>query len=53
MEDGNIKIFQIFSGEQIGFYFGSILIIIDIDKDFNIDIFLVGVFMYMGMEKEE
>ncbi|XP_011853053.1 PREDICTED: integrin alpha-1 [Mandrillus leucophaeus] len=53
MEDGNIKILQTLSGEQIGSYFGSILTTIDIDKDSNTDILLVGAPMYMGTEKEE
>lgn len=38
---------------QIGSYFGSILTTIDIDKDSNTDILLVGAPMYMGTEKEE
>ncbi|KAF3828490.1 hypothetical protein GH733_001903, partial [Mirounga leonina] len=53
MEDGDIKILQTLSGEQIGSYFGSVLTTIDIDKDSNTDILLVGAPMYMGTEKEE
>ncbi|KAF5912088.1 hypothetical protein HPG69_003362, partial [Diceros bicornis minor] len=53
MEDGDIKILQTLSGEQIGSYFGSVLTTIDIDKDFNTDILLIGAPMYMGTEKEE
>ncbi|XP_012510748.1 PREDICTED: integrin alpha-1 [Propithecus coquereli] len=53
MEDGDIKILQTLRGEQIGSYFGSILTTIDIDKDSNTDILLVGAPMYMGTEKEE
>ncbi|XP_072814809.1 integrin alpha-1 isoform X2 [Vicugna pacos] len=53
MEDGDISILQTLSGEQIGSYFGSVLTTIDIDKDSNTDILLVGAPMYMGTEKEE
>ncbi|NP_001296395.1 integrin alpha-1 precursor [Equus caballus] len=53
MEDGDVKILQTLSGEQIGSYFGSVLTTIDIDKDSNTDILLVGAPMYMGTEKEE
>ncbi|XP_047410826.1 integrin alpha-1 [Sciurus carolinensis] len=53
MEDGDIKILQTLSGEQIGSYFGSVLTTVDIDKDSNTDILLVGAPMYMGTEKEE
>ncbi|XP_006889661.1 PREDICTED: integrin alpha-1 [Elephantulus edwardii] len=53
MEDGDIKILQTLNGEQIGSYFGSVLTTIDIDKDSNTDILLVGAPMYMGTEKEE
>ncbi|XP_037654879.1 integrin alpha-1 [Choloepus didactylus] len=53
MENGAIKILQTVSGEQIGSYFGSVLTTIDIDKDSNTDILLVGAPMYMGTEKEE
>lgn len=38
---------------QIGSYFGSVLTTVDIDKDSNTDILLVGAPMYMGTEKEE
>ncbi|ELW65712.1 Integrin alpha-1 [Tupaia chinensis] len=53
MEDGDIQILQALSGEQIGSYFGSVLTTVDIDKDSNTDILLVGAPMYMGTEKEE
>uniref|UniRef100_A0A8C8YG23 Integrin subunit alpha 1 n=1 Tax=Prolemur simus TaxID=1328070 RepID=A0A8C8YG23_PROSS len=53
MEGGDIKILQTLRGEQIGSYFGSILTTVDIDKDSNTDILLVGAPMYMGTEKEE
>ncbi|XP_058164820.1 integrin alpha-1 [Dasypus novemcinctus] len=53
MEDGDIKILQTLNGEQIGSYFGSVLTTVDIDKDSNTDILLVGAPMYMGTEKEE
>ncbi|XP_062943660.1 integrin alpha-1 [Cynocephalus volans] len=53
MENGDVKILQSLSGEQIGSYFGSVLTTIDIDKDSNTDILLVGAPMYMGTEKEE
>lgn len=38
---------------QIGSYFGSVLTTLDVDKDSNTDILLVGAPMYMGTEKEE
>ncbi|XP_008571748.1 PREDICTED: integrin alpha-1 [Galeopterus variegatus] len=53
MENGDVRILQSLSGEQIGSYFGSVLTTIDIDKDSNTDILLVGAPMYMGTEKEE
>ncbi|XP_060047904.1 integrin alpha-1 [Erinaceus europaeus] len=53
MEGRDIKILQTLSGEQIGSYFGSVLTTVDIDKDSNTDILLVGAPMYMGTEKEE
>ncbi|KAB0406535.1 hypothetical protein E2I00_018715, partial [Balaenoptera physalus] len=53
MEDGDIRILQTLHGEQIGSYFGSVLTTIDIDKDSNTDILLVGAPMFMGTEKEE
>ncbi|XP_045141178.1 integrin alpha-1 [Echinops telfairi] len=53
MEGGRVQILQTLNGEQIGSYFGSVLTTIDIDKDSNTDILLVGAPMYMGTEKEE
>ncbi|XP_033277047.2 integrin alpha-1 isoform X1 [Orcinus orca] len=53
MEDGDIRILQTLHGEQIGSYFGSVLTTVDIDKDSNTDILLVGAPMFMGTEKEE
>ncbi|XP_023380900.1 integrin alpha-1 [Pteropus vampyrus] len=53
MEDGDIRILQTLCGEQIGSYFGGVLTTVDIDKDSNTDILLVGAPMYMGTEKEE
>ncbi|KAM4875334.1 integrin alpha-1 [Thomomys bottae] len=53
MEGADIKIVQTLYGEQIGSYFGSVLTTVDIDKDSNTDILLVGAPMYMGTEKEE
>ncbi|XP_042546504.1 integrin alpha-1 isoform X2 [Dipodomys spectabilis] len=53
MEDADVKILQTLNGDQIGSYFGSVLTTVDIDKDSNTDILLVGAPMYMGTEKEE
>uniref|UniRef100_A0A8C2R0A4 Integrin alpha-1 n=1 Tax=Capra hircus TaxID=9925 RepID=A0A8C2R0A4_CAPHI len=53
MEGRDIRILQTLNGEQIGSYFGSVLTTIDIDKDSNTDILLVGAPMFMGSEKEE
>uniref|UniRef100_A0A8D1TDX2 Integrin alpha-1 n=1 Tax=Sus scrofa TaxID=9823 RepID=A0A8D1TDX2_PIG len=53
MENGGIRILQALRGEQIGSYFGSVLTTVDIDKDSNTDILLVGAPMFMGTEKEE
>ncbi|MXQ81173.1 hypothetical protein E5288_WYG012687 [Bos mutus] len=53
MEGRDIRILQTLNGEQIGSYFGSVLTTIDIDKDSNTDILLVGAPMFMGREKEE
>ncbi|XP_066096782.1 integrin alpha-1 [Saccopteryx bilineata] len=53
MEDGDIKILQTLRGEQIGSYFGSVLTTVDIDRDSNTDLLLVGAPMFMGAEKEE
>ena len=40
-------------GSQIGSYFGSVLTTVDVDKDSNTDVLLVGAPMFMGAEKEE
>nr|XP_020735996.1 integrin alpha-1 [Odocoileus virginianus texanus] len=53
MEGRDIRILQTLNGEQIGSYFGSVLTTIDIDKDSNTDVLLVGAPMFMGREKEE
>ncbi|XP_075397137.1 integrin alpha-1 isoform X2 [Tenrec ecaudatus] len=53
MEGGKVQILQTLNGEQIGSYFGSVLTTVDVDKDSNTDILLVGAPMYMGTEKEE
>nr|KAF6489725.1 integrin subunit alpha 1 [Molossus molossus] len=53
MEDGDVRILQALRGEQIGSYFGSVLTTVDIDKDSNTDVLLVGAPMFMGAEKEE
>lgn len=53
MEGGDIQILQTLHGEQIGSYFGSVLTTVDVDKDSNTDILLVGAPTFMGAEKEE
>ncbi|XP_045695865.1 integrin alpha-1 [Phyllostomus hastatus] len=53
MEGGDIQILQTLHGEQIGSYFGSVLTTVDVDRDSNTDILLVGAPTFMGAEKEE
>ncbi|XP_028931459.1 integrin alpha-1 [Ornithorhynchus anatinus] len=53
MIGSEIKILQTLTGEQIGSYFGSVLTTVDIDRDSDTDILLVGAPTYMGSEKDE
>ncbi|KAF6124902.1 integrin subunit alpha 1 [Phyllostomus discolor] len=53
MDGEDIQILQTLHGEQIGSYFGSVLTTVDVDRDSNTDILLVGAPTFMGAEKEE
>ncbi|XP_053557238.1 integrin alpha-1 [Bombina bombina] len=53
MNGKTIQILQTLYGEQIGSYFGSVLMTVDVDGDADSDILLVGAPMYMGSEKQE
>uniref|UniRef100_A0A8C5HT40 Integrin alpha-11-like n=1 Tax=Gouania willdenowi TaxID=441366 RepID=A0A8C5HT40_GOUWI len=46
MNDGNLTILQTLHGEQIGSYFGSVLLSIDIDDDETTDFLLVAAPMF-------
>uniref|UniRef100_A0A3Q3IMN1 VWFA domain-containing protein n=1 Tax=Monopterus albus TaxID=43700 RepID=A0A3Q3IMN1_MONAL len=53
LDENNIVVSQILTGEQLGSYFGSVLQTVDVDNDNFTDLLLVGAPMYMGSERDE